>query len=224
MLTITSRRVQMTGLWSARVVPRIVNVVLGSTRQAGLRAEVCAAMTGDVVELGFGSGLNIPHYPDGVRQVTAIEPSDLAWSLSAERRQSSAVPVVRSGLDGQDLPFEDGSFDTALSTWTLCTIPDPVAALREVRRVLRPGGQLLFLEHGAAPDRRVRDWQQRFDPIQRRLFAGCHVSRPIADLLEQAGLPATDLTTFYTPGEPKLFGSMYQGRSTRPPTAPRQHT
>jgi SAM-dependent methyltransferase len=138
----------MTGLWSTRVVPRIVNVALGSARQADLRAQVCAGLTGDVVELGFGSGLNIPHYPDGVRQVTAIEPSDLAWSLSAERRQSSAVPVVRSGLDGQDLPFDDGSFDTALSTWTLCTIPDPVAALREVRRVLRPGGQLLFLEHG----------------------------------------------------------------------------
>jgi SAM-dependent methyltransferase len=209
----------MAGLWSTKVVPRMVNVVLGSTRQAGLRAEVCAGMTGDVVELGFGSGLNLPHYPAGVRQVTAVEPSDLAWSLSAERRQSSAVPVVRSGLDGQDLPFDDCSFDTALSTWTLCTIPDPVAALREVRRVLRPGGQLLFLEHGAAPDPRVRAWQHRMDPIQRRLFAGCHLSRSIAELLEQAELPADDLTVFYGPGEPKLFGSMYQGRSTRQPTA-----
>ena len=210
----------MAGWWSTRVVPRITNAALGTQRHAALRAEVCAEMTGDVVELGFGSGLNVPHYPEAVRRVSAVEPSDLAWSLSAERRQTAAVPVLRSGLDGQNLPFEDDSFDTALSTWTLCTIPDPVAALREVRRVLRPGGQFLFLEHGAAPDARVRAWQHRIDPIQRRLFAGCHLSRPISDLLEQAGLPAHDHSTFYAPGEPKPFGSMYRGRSTRPPISP----
>ncbi len=121
------------------------------------------------------------------------------------------MPVKRVGLDGQALPFADASFDSALSTWTLCTIPDAVAALREVVRVLRPGGSLLFVEHGAAPDPAVLRWQRRLDPLQRRVAAGCHLSRPIAELLAQAGLRVVELDRLYARGEPRPFGSLYLG-------------
>lgn len=118
---------------------------------------------GHAIEIGFGSGLNVPFYPSSVAQVAAVEPADLGWKLADKRLRRTHVPVQRSGLDGQSLPFADDSFDTALSTWTLCTIPDVATALREVRRVLKPGGALHFVEHGLAPDERVRRWQRRLE-------------------------------------------------------------
>lgn len=202
------------GVWAERVVPRVTRLALGTAQHHKVRARVCAELAGDVVEVGFGSGLNVRHYPPAVRQVTAVEPSGLAWRLSATERAASPVPVERAGLDGQRLPFADASFDSALSTWTLCTIPDPVEALRELRRVLRPGGRLFLVEHGAAPDAGVLRWQRRWDPVQRRVFAGCHVSRPIDELLVQAGLPGEDLRRYYAEGEPRIFGSLYEGRTT----------
>ena len=114
-------------------------------------------------------------------------------------------------MDGQKLPFADGSVDTALSTWTLCTIPDVDAALAEVRRVLRPGGALLFLEHGLAPDEKVRRWQHRLEPLQKRLFGGCHLTRPVLDLLRGAGFTLTEVESFYEPRTPKSFGAFSLG-------------
>jgi ubiquinone/menaquinone biosynthesis C-methylase UbiE len=180
-----------------------------------LRRRVCASLAGEVIEIGFGSGHNVPSYPSAVTSVPAVEPSDLSWELASDRLQAAAVPVARSGLDGQSLPFENDSFDAALSTSTLCTIPDVAQALSEVRRVLRPGGTLHFLEHGLAPDERVRRWQRRLDPLQRRIAGGCHFTRPIVDMLEGAGFTITELDVFYEPG-PKFARADSLGVATSP--------
>jgi ubiquinone/menaquinone biosynthesis C-methylase UbiE len=172
---------------------------------------VCEGLSGEVVEIGFGSGHNVPFYPSAISAVSAVEPADLGWKLAAERVLASPVPVRRSGLDGQALGFPDGSYDAALSTWSLCTIPDPVAALREVRRVLKPGGFLRFLEHGLAPDEPVRRWQRRLNPLEMALTGGCHFTRQIPDLLQEAGFTITELDVFYQAGVPKFSGAYSLG-------------
>jgi SAM-dependent methyltransferase len=140
------------GLYSERVLPRIVNIACGSKNAKPLRQRVCEGLAGDIVEIGFGSGLNVPFYQATVTRVAAVEPSDVAWKLGERRLRAATVPVERAGLDGQSLPFADHSFDAAVSCWTLCTIPDVAAALQEVRRVLKPGATLHFVEHGLGPD------------------------------------------------------------------------
>jgi ubiquinone/menaquinone biosynthesis C-methylase UbiE len=199
------------GLYGERVVPRIVDIAGRSKTVEPLRRRVCEGLTGNVVEIGFGSGLNVPFYPLEVDRVAAVEPSDAGWKLAAKRLRATSVPVQRSALDGQSLPFADDSYDAALSTWTLCTIPDVTAALQEIRRVLKPSGSLHFVEHGLAPDERVRRWQRRLEPVQKRLFAGCHLTRPIVDLLTDAGFTITALDVFYEKGAPKFEGATSLG-------------
>lgn len=203
------------GLWGSAVVPRLTNVMLAPKRTGEIRERVCAGLSGQVVEIGFGSGHNTPYYPAGVTEVLAVEPSDVGWQLAADRVASATAPVRRVGLDGQSLPLADAEVDCALSTWTVCTIPDAAQALAEVRRVLRPGGTLHFVEHGRAPDASVHKWQQRLDPIQKRVAGGCHLSRPIAELLTDAGFTLTKVDTYYAPKEPKAFGYFYEGVATR---------
>jgi SAM-dependent methyltransferase len=204
------------GCYEKQVLPRILNATCGVKTIEPLRGRVCAGLAGDIVEIGFGSGLNVPFYPAAVTRVAAVEPSDVGWRLAGERLRAARVPVQRSGLDGQSLPFADGSYDAALSTWTLCSIPDVAAALGEVRRVLRPGGTLHFLEHGLAPDERVRRWQRRLDPLQRRLFGGCHLTRPIADLVTAAGFAITGLDVFYQEGTANVTGADSLGTAVAP--------
>ncbi len=202
--------------YGERVLPRIIDRTCGFKALQPHRERVCAGLHGRVLELGFGSGLNVPFYPDAVTSVAAVEPADLGWELAAERIAASSVPIERIGLDGQALPLPDSSCDTALSTWTLCTIPDVTAALREVRRVLRPGGTFHFVEHGLAPDEKVRRWQHRLEPIQKRVAGGCHLTRPIVDQLTEAGFTVVAVEEFYEPGAPKVVGADSLGIAVSP--------
>jgi ubiquinone/menaquinone biosynthesis C-methylase UbiE len=204
------------GIYGDHVLPRIVNVACAMKANEPLRKRVCEGLEGDVVEIGFGSGLNVPYYPEAVSRVAAVEPADLGWKLAAKRVAASRVPVERSGLDGQSLPFPSDSFDMAVSTWTLCTIPDVAAALRELRRVLKPGGTLRFVEHGLAPDESVRRWQRRLEPVQKRLFGGCHLTRPTVPLLTDAGFTIAEVDVFYEDGAPKFLAADSLGRAVSP--------
>ncbi|WP_026917373.1 class I SAM-dependent methyltransferase [Gordonia shandongensis] len=199
------------GFYSDRVLPRIIRRTCGLPMMTPLRRRACGPLYGDVVEVGFGSGLNVGLYPAAVTSVTAVEPNDTAWRLGRELVSSSAVPIDRSGLDGSDLPFADDAFDCALSTFTLCTIPDLPRALGELRRVVRPGGTLAFLEHGRAPDAAVRRSQRRFEPFQRRFAGGCHLTRDVSTLIEEAGWEIVDLDRFYAEGTPRPFGAIHLG-------------
>lgn len=174
----------------------------------------CEGLSGEVLEVGFGSGRNVPHYPAGVSRVRAVEPATAGRGLAAKRVAASAVPVEYVGLDGEDLPLEDASVDHVLTTWTLCTIPNVTRALAEVRRVLRPGGALHFIEHGRSPDPKVARLQDRLTPIQRRMFGGCHLNRPIDDLVRGAGLELSQLKNLSAKG-PKPFGYMFEGVATK---------
>ena len=199
------------GLYAEQILPRLINVGCGPRATGELRTRVCAPLRGAVLELGFGSGTNVPYYPTALDSVDAVDPSGAGWGLSARRRRESAISIHRTGLDGQRLDSPDDNFDTALSTWTLCTIPDPVRALAEVRRVLKPGGFLRFVEHGLAPEESVRRWQRRLEPLQKRLVGGCHLTRDIADLLLEAEFEPADMQRFYQPGMPRSQGYFYLG-------------
>lgn len=204
------------GIYADQVLPRIIDVACGMKGNRPLRERVCAGLHGQVVEIGFGSGHNVPHYPAAVTGVAAIEPAGVSWKLAARRLEASSVPVERKGLDGQALPLPDDSCDTALSTWTMCTIPDIAAALAELRRVLKPGGTLHFLEHGLAPDAKVQRLQHRLEPVQERLFGGCHLTREIPDLLTAAGFTLLEIDQFYEDGAPRFLAADTLGVAASP--------
>lgn len=204
------------GIYEDRVLPRLVDLTCGSNRMNDTRERTCAQLHGRVLEIGFGSGRNVPFYPNAVKSVSAVEPADLGWRLAGERIAASTVPIERAGLDGQSLPFADNSFDSALSTWTLCTIPDAGAALAEVRRVLVPGGTFHFVEHGLAPDPGVQTWQHRLNPIQHALAGGCNLDREIRQLVEAAGFEFREVDSFYHPATPRVFGALTLGVAVAP--------
>ena len=200
------------GWWGERVVPRMVDAALRTPEVDRHRALTLAGLSGTVLEIGFGSGLNLPHYPAAVERVLAVEPSDLAWRLAESRRGERTRPVERVGLDGQHLPLPDAAVDGVVSTFTLCTIPAVATALAEVRRVLRPGRALHFLEHGRAPEPGVRAWQRRLQPLQSRLIGGCRLNRPIDDLITGAEFEIVELVQEYGDG-PRPFSYLYRGRA-----------
>lgn len=203
------------GFYRDSILPRVINRFMDDDEFVVHRKPCLAGVSGLVLEVGFGSGLNLPHYPPGVQKLYALDPATLGRRLAEERIAACSFPVEFIGLYSEAIPLQDGSVDTAVSTWTLCTISDPAKALREIRRVLRPGGRLHFVEHGRSPEEKVARWQDRITPIQRFVGGGCHLNRKIDALVLEAGFEMEELENVYMKG-PKIGTYLYKGvaRST----------
>lgn len=203
------------GIYIEKILPRLQDKVMKRKGTSEVRRRVCSGLSGDVVEIGFGTGLNVPYYPTAVKKVLAVEPSRLCMQLAAERIARSSTPVELAGLTGEHLDLLSESFDAVLSTWTLCTIPNLDAALKEINRVLKPGGTFHFVEHGHAPDSRTARWQRRLEPLNKKLAGGCHLTRRVPHHIERAGFRIEHLDTYYFEGEPKPFGDTFEGRAVK---------
>ncbi|MCG8589589.1 MAG: class I SAM-dependent methyltransferase [Proteobacteria bacterium] len=205
--------------YERRLFPRLLDLFMRPL--AELRPDVIRAAEGDVLEIGFGTGLNLPHYGAEVTRLSTVDPMDALPAAARRRIEAASFPVELHHLraDGT-LPFDAGRFDCATITWTLCTIPDPVAALREVRRVLKPNGPLHFIEHGRSDDPRVAGWQDRWNPIQNVIGCGCNVNRKMDALIAEAGFSIAELDRFALEGAPRVVGEMYRGRALASRPAP----
>ena len=201
--------------YNDQVLPRFIDVALGNKRMGALRHRALEGLSGSVVEIGFGSGTNVPHYPDSVERVHAVDPAIVGRKLAAKRIAESSLPIDFVGLDGAAIELDDASVDNEVSTWTLCTIPDVDAALRELRRVVRPGGRLVFLEHGLADDPKVARRQHRWNSVQQKVAGGCNINRDHRALIAGAGFEIESLANFWIAG-PKTMSYMYAGRATNP--------
>lgn len=213
--------------YEERILPRLINRFMSGQEFAVLRRRVVAPVAGEVLEVGFGSGLNLPYYPQGVRRLFALDPSELGRQLSRDRVQAAPFPVEWIGNGGEALPLGDRCIDWVASSWTLCTIPDVETALAEIHRVLRPGGGFAFVEHGRSPDPRVRRWQDRLTPLQKLFGGGCHLNRDIPSIIRSAGLEIEPdaMETFYMNGlkvgSHTFLGLAFKRAKVGEPRAPR---
>src|SRR4051794_34498927 len=201
--------------YEERVLPHVINLAMTTAGITDERRRCLEPVSGAVLEIGFGTGLNLPYYPAAVTRVVGVDPSRKSADLARKRIAASPFPVEVIGLSAEKLPVADASFDTIVSTFTLCTIPDVANALAEMRRALSPGGRLHFVEHGQAADPDVVRWQQRLNGLQRKVFGGCHLNRRISSLIEQAGLVIERLENDYMKGAPKFGGYLYRGIARR---------
>ncbi len=202
-------------IYEDSIVPWLIDVCCTSALFTDARRAVTADLEGTVLEIGFGSGSNLPFLPAAVTRLLAVDPALRGRKLARKRLAKSACPVDFIGLDAQQIQLDDASADSALSTFSLCTIPDPVSALREVKRILKPGGRLYLLEHGRSPDVGVWRWQERLNGVQRTLFGGCHINRDITALVRAAGFTLETCHADYMPHLPRPHGYV-----TRAVTAP----
>ncbi|MDR3532292.1 MAG: class I SAM-dependent methyltransferase [Rhodopila sp.] len=200
------------GIYSRYVVPRLVAVAMRNRMLVPYRQRVAGMATGRVLEIGIGSALNLPFYGSGVSEVIGVDPSPTLVAIALQRRPGLPYQFDVVAGSGERLPFEDRDFDTVLTSWSLCSVTDPIQVLREARRVLRPGGRLLFVEHGRAPDADVRRWQDWLDPAWTRLAGGCHLNRKMDDLVSGAGFRLDQLRTGYARG-PRPMTFMYEGHA-----------
>ncbi len=188
-------------LYSEYILPWGINLACGGKPIARQRAKIVPRARGEVLEIGIGSGLNLPFYDTAkVTKVWGLEPSPAMRGMAEQVARGVDLPVQFLDLPGEEIPLDDHSVDTVLVTYTLCTIPDAARALQQMRRVLKPGAELLFCEHGRAPDEGVRRWQDRIDPLWSKISGGCHLNRPIDSLVRDAGFRIADLETMYIPG------------------------
>ena len=200
------------GLYEKFVLPRLIDFSMRSKEVRRYRAQVVPAAAGRVLEVGVGSGLNLPFYSRDVQALYGLDTSPQLLTFAQKKSTHTAFPVEFVRRSAEDIPFDNKSFDTVVTTWTLCTIPDPVKALREIRRVLKLDGWLLFVEHGLSPEPRVEAWQNRLNPVWKRIGGGCNLNRKIDDLIRAAGLKITELEAGYAKGlRPVTY--TYQGRA-----------
>jgi ubiquinone/menaquinone biosynthesis C-methylase UbiE len=201
------------GFYQRRILPRLIHFGMAQKQLMPLREQLVAGARGRVLEIGIGSGLNLPFYPRDTDLLLGLDPS--RELLHMAKRHSSWVhfPVELSEGRAEDIPLDDGAVDHVVMSWTLCSVVDPLRALSEIRRVLRPGGSLLFVEHGRAPEPRISRWQDRLTPLWRRLAGGCHLDRPIARLIEASGLRLADLETGHLIRGPRIATFHYRGRA-----------
>jgi ubiquinone/menaquinone biosynthesis C-methylase UbiE len=204
-----------TSFYENRILPYLLNVFMNTKGTREERTRSLAGVKGTVLEVGFGSGLNLPYYPQTVTKVVGVDPSHTSAHLARKRIAASTFPVEFVGLSAEKLPVADASFDSVVSTFTLCTIPDVAGALREMRRALKPEGRFYFVEHGHADDTRVARWQDRLDGFEQKVFGGCHLNRDIATLIRQAGFEIERLDHAYLKGAPKFAGFLYRGVAKR---------
>jgi ubiquinone/menaquinone biosynthesis C-methylase UbiE len=202
------------GFYSDFILPRLCDLAMRNKEFVPIRERVVGAAEGRVLEIGVGSGMNLPFYRPPVREVLALEPTPRLVSMARSASRATSMPVNFLEVSAEAIPLDEHSVDTIVTTWTLCSIPQAATALGEMRRVLRPGGKLLFAEHGRAPDESVRWWHDRLTPAWRRISGGCHLNRPIRTMIEGAGFRIDRIETGYIPGlKPMTF--MYEG-SARP--------
>jgi ubiquinone/menaquinone biosynthesis C-methylase UbiE len=194
------------------ILPHLINCACGTKPITYQRKKVVPMTSGTVLEIGIGTGLNLEHYDASrVERVIGLDPSAASWKIAKKRATGLDFPVDFIGLPGEQIPLDDNSVDTVLVTFSLCTIPDPITALEGMRRVLKPGGKLVFAEHGRAPDANTRKWQDRVDPLWKSLFGGCHLNRDIPALLGEGGFNVTQIDTMYLPSTPRIAGYNYWG-------------
>jgi len=199
------------GFYAKHILPCCLDKACGIGPITKQREKVVPYAHGVVLEIGIGSGQNLPHYnPETVSKIIGVDPDEHIWKRSAKRRANSPIEIERIGLSGEDIPLDNNTADSVVVTYSLCTIPDPVKALREMSRILKPGGQILFSEHGKAPDENVHKWQNRIDPLWGKIAGGCHTGRDIPELFRQADLTLDALQEMYIPG-PKVLGYNYWG-------------
>lgn len=205
------------GFYSRAIFPRICEWALSEPRLGALRRELLAGASGEVLEIGFGTGLNLPHYPPEIRKITAIDPNPGMGRLARRRVEASGILVDHRRLPGESLPFEDGAFDCVVSTWTLCSIRDVARALAEVHRVLRPGGRFLFLEHGLGGDPKVIAWQRRLNPLQHLIADGCRLDLDVPAVVASQPFDKIDVDRFELERVPRTHGTLYRGQATKSP-------
>ena len=205
------------GFYRRRIFPARLDREMDTAETRRIRKEVCGPLVGEVVEVGFGTGHNLPYLPATVSRLIAVEPDEYLRALADERLRHTTVAVEIVAGTAERLPLPDASVDAALSTWTLCTVDDPSAVLAEISRVLRPRGALHFVEHGRSPDRRVARWQHRLNRLQRPFNGGCNLDRDIVALINASRLRLEAVSAYYLAGDPRILGWTTQGRATAPP-------
>ena len=204
------------GFYRRQILPRMINVMCGDRNAEPHRRRVCAGLAGHVLEIGFGSGLNVPFYPETISHITAVDPSEVAWRLADKRLKASPVPVHWAGLDGQSLPLPDDSCDSALSTWTLCTIPDPPLPSPKYAGCSNPAAPSTSSNTVWHRTHSVQRRQRRLDPLEQRLLGGCRLTLPVAETVTAAGFTITDLDVFYQHGAPRFGGAYSLGIAVAP--------